>query len=763
MLERIEAIEGIGLLHAANGKPFTCQKTTLIYADNGRGKSTLATVLRSLSTGEVSLIMNRKTVDGTEPPKAVLQFASGHKVTFSGGAWSELRPELLVFDTDFIERNVYSGSAINTGHRKNLLEFALGEPAVAARAAVDKATADAKAAADTVQGVVGQLSGYHPGLPLPTFEKLAKVPDADAQLAAIQKRIVAAGNVAGIVAKPVPRQVPEPTFDMPSLFEGLGTSLKDVHADAEQIVKQHVQTLGGKTAEGWLSQGQQFGGGDTCPYCGQGTKDNDLIRAYQTHFDAAYAALKKRVAGLHEIVVAGTGAAIVDAFAQGIVTVKAQVAAWSEQVQTNPIEFADAAGRSSLADFQVFVLDLARGKRASPAEAIGTTADLEKATALWQKVLAPMQSANEKVKDAAAAIATYKGQLTTDNVEQLQQEVQQLEASKRRHDPVVISLLDQLVTWRANQATAEGVKKAKRDKLDALMATTLQQYEKTINQLLKHFGASFSIKGMTANFRGSGPRSEYGLVLRGKDVSLEGGPPSFATTLSEGDKRTLAFAFFIASAHADAKLASRIVVVDDPMCSLDLNRKHHTRSVLKNLRSMAEQLIVLAHDPYFIRDLRDAIRQDDSTTPMSVFQLILAANNYTDFEAFDVDKECESAYSQHHRLLNEFTEGKAPNTRMIAKAIRPMLEGYLHRRFPGLVPKHLTFGNVVVLIRDAVAPNPLCFAKNIATELNEINTYAGQFHHDTNPSADTVAVVATELKTYVERSLHLVHSGTTLT
>jgi len=146
MLERIEEIQGIGLLHAANGKPHKYLKTTLIYADNGRGKSTLATVLRSLSTGDASLILNRKTVDGVLPPQAVLQFANGHKVTFSGNAWSELRPELLVFDSDFIERNVYSGSVINTGHRKNLLEFALGEPAVAARATVDQATATAKVA-----------------------------------------------------------------------------------------------------------------------------------------------------------------------------------------------------------------------------------------------------------------------------------------------------------------------------------------------------------------------------------------------------------------------------------------------------------------------------------------------------------------------------------------------------------------------------------------------------------------------------------------
>jgi wobble nucleotide-excising tRNase len=76
MLERIESIQGIGLLHDANGKAHTCQKATLIYADNGRGKSTLATVLRSVAAGNATLIAHRKTVDGTLQPKVALQFGS---------------------------------------------------------------------------------------------------------------------------------------------------------------------------------------------------------------------------------------------------------------------------------------------------------------------------------------------------------------------------------------------------------------------------------------------------------------------------------------------------------------------------------------------------------------------------------------------------------------------------------------------------------------------------------------------------------------
>ena len=172
MLERISDIQGVGLLHQANGKPYTCHKATLIYADNGRGKSTLAAILRSAATGNAALVSGYKTIDGTLPPKVILQFGSGHKVTFENSAWSEQRSELLVFDADFIGRNVHSGGAVNTDHRKNLLEFALGEAAVSVRTAVDAATTVSKAASDQVNSLVGQMSGHHQGMSLAQFEKL---------------------------------------------------------------------------------------------------------------------------------------------------------------------------------------------------------------------------------------------------------------------------------------------------------------------------------------------------------------------------------------------------------------------------------------------------------------------------------------------------------------------------------------------------------------------------------------------------------------
>ena len=291
------------------------------------------------------------------------------------------------------------------------------------------------------------------------------------------------------------------------------------------------------------------------------------------------------------------------------------------------------------------------------------------------------------------------------------------------------------------------------------MSGTLASLQTAINALLKNFGASFSITGMSANFRGLAPRSEYGLLVRGKEVTLEGAAPSFATTLSDGDKRTLAFAFFIASTLADPKLSKRIIVIDDPMCSLDRNRRHYTRSVLRSVCAKSKQIIVFAHDPYFLQELRNGLHSDDSTAPIASFQLGMVGDGYSGFTPFDVDRECESPYFKHHRILNEFVTGVPIDKLTVAKAIRPMLEGYLHRRFPRLLPTGLMFGQMVVMIRDAAGSSPLSHAQNVVFQLNEINEYAGQFHHDTNANADLMTVVASELRTFVDKSLALVHKG----
>ena len=842
MLKRIETIQGVGLLHEANGKSFCCEKATLIYSDNGRGKTTLATILRSVSTGEASLINERRTIDGVCIPKISLQFEDGHRVAFDNGVWSEQRSELLVFDANFIERNVYSGNTITTGHRKNLLEFALGESSVAARAKVEKATIEAKKFTEKVQYFTAQLSGYHSNMLLAQFINLPQIDTVDIEILRLQKRIDASNSKSIILSKPVPITIKEPTFEIDNIFEKLAVSLEDIHEDAERLVKAHILKLGNTNAEKWLSEGRQFNGNESCPYCGQKSSENDLIRAYKSHFNAAYANLKIQVEQIENTIHKATAPSIIDNFFQNIQAAASLVASWDEHIQisknyeihlmsndiqpetgkfylrnkddnlleytvVNPfgklitgeitqdelkhkipepfsldelklfftkilkitserghtcsiIEFDFQAAYVALESLQILLLDLVRKKQASPAESIGTEAEKLEATTLWNKIIALMQNANLSIKIATDAINTYKNKLETENIQQLGQEMLKLKMTKVRYEENVVNIIAQLNSSKSNVNAAENVKKIERNNLDKLMKDTLERYEESVNDLLDKFGASFRIRGMNANFRGSAPRSEYGLMLRGKDIALEGLAPSFATVLSEGDKRTLAFAFFIASTLEDSKLETRIVVIDDPMCSLDRHRRNHTKVVLKKIHSKANQLIIFAHDIHFLRELRDHLQKDNKTTKIASFQLTLYdTEKYTNFSSIDVDRECESSYFQSHRLVNDYIKGQPIDKKSVAQAIRPMLEGYLCRRFPGKLRKGLMFGEIMVLIRDAVAPDPLHYAKNLLDELNEINDYAGQFHHDTNPQADTTNIESVELAKYVERALNVIHKS----
>lgn len=759
MLERIERIQGIGLLYQANGKPHKLERATLIYADNGRGKSTLATILRSVSINDPLLIEASKTVDGTNAPEVVLQFGSGHKVTFQNGAWSEARSELLVFDADFIGRNVHSGGEVSTDHRRHLLEFALGEAAVVARQKVEQATATSRKAAQAVQNAEQALQGFHGGVTLAQFERLPQVPDADKQTADLQKRITAAKGVAMIQVKPVPQAIQEPKFHIDEVFADLALSVANIHEEAEARVKQHIAKLGGRGAEAWLSQGRQFVSGSTCPYCDQDVSHNDLVRSYQAHFDAAYANLKNKVAVLQRSIAASYSPSLVDGIFQAAGVASALCSAWSEYVLLPPIVFQREEADAALTSFRDFVIGLVNRKQLTPVESVGSPEDKAKAAQLWERVVAPIRALNDTIQAANDAIGGYKTQLNSENTEQLQARLKDVQLGKTRYEVKVVDLFNQLSMARAKVTVADAAKKTAREELDQLMEATLSKYQGSINSLLKKFGATFSIEGMGANFRGSAPRAEYGLCMRGKSIPVESDTPPFAKALSEGDKRTLAFAFFIACAADDPRLSDRIVVIDDPMCSLDRNRRHHTIAVLRKIDSQAAQLIVLAHDAYFLRDLRDALRKDDKARPVRLLQFVAVSNGYTGFAPIDIDVECESPYAKHHRMLYGFASGQGGDPAAVAKAIRPLLEGYLHRRFPGLLPTDLLFGQVIILIRDAMGSSPLCHAKNLVDELTEINDYAGQFHHDTNPDADTVTVNATELKSYVDRALVVVHKG----
>ncbi|NBC11460.1 MAG: AAA family ATPase, partial [Planctomycetes bacterium] len=133
MIHHIQLLRNIGQFDSVNAAAnIALTRLTLVYAENGRGKTTLAAILRSLGTGDPVPIAERRRLAAAHPPHVVLDSAGGPPATiFQNNAWTRRLDNIVVFDDMFVDQNVCSGMAVGTEHRQNLHELILGAQGVA--------------------------------------------------------------------------------------------------------------------------------------------------------------------------------------------------------------------------------------------------------------------------------------------------------------------------------------------------------------------------------------------------------------------------------------------------------------------------------------------------------------------------------------------------------------------------------------------------------------------------------------------------------
>ena len=119
MITRLQLLRNVGQSdNVSTTASLALKCLTLIYAENGRGKTTLAAILRSLASGEALPITERRRLGAAHPPEVIIACANATQVArFQNGVWSDTCPDVLVFDDVFVDRNVYpaSTSPLSTG------------------------------------------------------------------------------------------------------------------------------------------------------------------------------------------------------------------------------------------------------------------------------------------------------------------------------------------------------------------------------------------------------------------------------------------------------------------------------------------------------------------------------------------------------------------------------------------------------------------------------------------------------------------------
>lgn len=767
MISKILALKNVGLFR--DGCPpiaVEFKRSTLIYAENGRGKSTFAAVLRACQLADNDRVNARKTIDVPNDPEITLLVDRRRQVRYAGGMWHGTLTDVVIFDSEFVEENVYSGFSVRPDQRQKLLSFALGEATVQLTNRLDDLAQESQRELSKLNESEKYLTGLAQPLTLDAFLRLEQVTDAEGKITTLQGQLEASRNAQALTSRKDPVGLSKVQLDLDDVFLLLAKELEDVVSASEAAVTAHFGRHYKEGIENWVQKGQVYLETENCPFCGQPVTGSDLLIAYRTYFNASYRSFKAQIADLRQRVNTAIGDGVVDHILSDVDVNRARIEAWKDHLDVEAPTFDDSSIRQALASTRAQLLALVDQKINAPLEPVGTSADRDAISQLLELANRIVDEYNTAISQITDQITVFKATLFTERPESLKRQIDELEATIRRYEPSAEQAhqVYQATTIRRKELERE-IKQTRRD-LEQRMSSTLVQYRDAINGLLRAFGASFSLNDLAAGYKGrtSAARTEYSLNVRGHEVSVNDGADfskaqSLSTTLSEADKRTLALAFFVARLEADPDLGSKIVVLDDPVSSMDRNRRHETTRRITDLGKRCKQLIVLSHDGYFLRDLRDGFKRlgDNDLIP-NVWNIVRVQNDYSAFGRCDLDVLCESDYYRHHRMVVRYVESAtSENIRDVAKALRPLLEGYYHRRFPGMIPRNQMFGKIISEQIEGATSGPLLGLTTLVPELRDINEYASQFHHDTNPGADSVLINDAELTTYARRTLDVIY------
>jgi len=663
MITKCKRIKNVGKFY-----DFSCQenaldwhKNTFLFAPTAYGKSTLVNVLRSLHENDPKLIRGRKTLGTVAAPEAVIVIDGANHV-FNGTRWDRPFPNIRIFDAPFIHANILA-QEIEHEHKKNIHKIIIGAQGIKLAeelAGLKNREKDRRQQLVTLAGQFGAARFTHHALDVFLAIPAAEETAVAARIKELEHDIKSKEGETQVRGLGFPRALSAIVFDLSSAKTLAAQKLAAAHEATEKRVLEHIDHSFKNKAQAkeFIWQGLDLMQAD-CPFCGQTLKNAaDLLKAYREFFDDAFRTYQQNLAlqagafakwnldndltalvSIHNANIAilkqwepfiGQETLLdivgsVDAFRPTLTGLKAKVQAELDKKQKDPNADAD------LSQFDALAAELASLKTAVESYNTAVTAFTEKAknyvANLPKSDVPSIRVALAKEREIESRFKPEWKKWATD-----------YPAAKRDAD----NLLSQ--------------KNAKQKELEDYTRNIFDTYQTHINQLLSTLGADFAITGLTGKTdeRANEPYTDFGFLILGKKVPLtahQDDEPCFKNTLSEGDKSTLAFAFFITALEKLPELDKQIVIFDDPLSSLDETRRLGTVALLAGLSPRLNQLCVFTHKKDFFRMLFDGIHDK------GVLQLKSDKKNGSRIEPFDVedDRKAEIARlcDDMSRYLNE--------------------------------------------------------------------------------------------------------------
>lgn len=763
MINRLQLLRNVGPFDSVNsGATIPLARLTLVYAENGRGKTMLAAVLRSLATGDPVPIVERRRLAAQHPPHVVLDCNGGPPAAvFENNAWNRTLANMAVFDDVFVDQNVYSGLAVGSEHRQNLHGLILGAQGVTLNQRLQQLVTEIEAHNTALRTKGAAIPVAERGaLSIDEFSALPARADIDTAIHATERNLAAAHEQDPIRNASLFDTLSLPGFDLAAIDQVLQQDLPALDAAAAARVQTHLAGLG-EGGETWVADGMQRimlapagAAAATCPFCARELVGSPVINHYRAYFSEAYADVKRTVSEALAANNRAHGGEVPAAFERAVRVAGERRQFWSRFCDVPDLTLDTAAIARDWRTAREAVAAALTAKQAAPLERMTLPNDARAAVTAYETRRQTVFVLNQQLQQVNAVIRVVKEQAATGNPTTLAADLARLKAVQARHTPTTAALCAEYLAEKEAKANTEQLRDQTREALDQHRANVFPGYQAAINLYLQRFNADFRLDRVTsANTRG-GPTCTYNVIINNTPVAVAGGTPtpgeaSFRNTLSAGDRSTLAIAFFFASLDQDPALANKIVVIDDPVSSMDEHRSLTTVQEMRRLAERTAQVIVLSHSkPFLCR-----IWEGAQPTTRAALEVARDAAGST-LRAWDVNQDCITEHDRRHSLLREYLVRNTPNNREVARAIRPLLEAFLRVARPEHFPPGTLLGPFRDLCQQRVGTPQEILDADDTRELRDLVEYANRFHHEENAAWEIEAINDGELLGFVRRALN---------
>ena len=466
MIRKFISIENVGKLRSCKAAgDVELRQLSLIYAENGRGKTTICDIFRSLRSGDGSFIQGRTTLGPSAAPKAQVLLENSI-AKFDGKAWNELVPELEIYDSRFVHENVYAGELVEHEQKRNLYRVIVGEKGVELATLVDKLDAEIREADKVIKSKKLAVDKFCPvGMSTEEFVALEEHSDIDARIDLKKSELETLRQSDEIARKRVldELEIPNLPSNLPSV---LGKELEDISSETEQLVRSHIENHTSGATEPWLDQGCNYLQNDECPFCQQSVDGNDLVSAYRVYFGEAYESLKDEVNSLRERVLRFGSESDRLRLDQSITSNEELIEFWKKFVDVELLNIDSKDIRFAMTALQHAAVEAVDKKVSRILEPVVLGGSFEAAALKYSQSQIDLGKYNQTVKKLNALIATKKGETSASSLSAAEVEFTRLQAAKERHGEKASAACSEHETALADKKKLEGEKSDAKAHLD---------------------------------------------------------------------------------------------------------------------------------------------------------------------------------------------------------------------------------------------------------------------------------------------------------